>query len=70
MKKVILILALALSGGAPAALADKEDCHTEIERSSNPILEIITIPFKMVAAFSHLPRCIVAYFPVNEPKDE
>ena len=70
MKKAVFILAALLSAQAFAAEDEGVQCHTEIERASNPILEVITIPFKLVAAFSHLPRCIIANFPVNEPEEE
>lgn len=65
MKKAVLIVALAFSASAVASEHD-EECRTEIERASNPVLEILTIPFKVVAAFSHLPRCLVQNFPVND----
>ena len=63
MKKTILILALAC---AFPASAEKTKCHTEIAAAPNPLLEIISIPFKAVAMFSHVPRCMVAYFPVKK----
>lgn len=66
MKKAILMAALFLSASAFAAEDEPKKCHTEIERASNPFLEILTIPFKAVAAFSHLPRCLIDHFPVNE----
>ena len=58
-------MALCLSASAFAA-DDEQKCHTEIERASNPILELLSIPFKAAAAFSHLPRCMIDHFPVNE----
>ena len=65
MNKTLLAFALVLL--APAALAEEEQkCQTNIERSSNPVLELITVPFKIVAAFSHLPRCMIDHFPVEE----
>ncbi len=65
MKKILLIFALLISSSAAYA-EESEPCVTVIERASNPILEIITIPFKVVAAFSHLPRCMIQNFPVEE----
>ncbi len=65
MKKTILIAALIFSAAAHAD-ENEEKCKTEIPRSPNAFVEILTIPFKAVAAFSHLPRCIVDTFPVNE----
>lgn len=67
MKKTLLMTALFLSASAFAA-EDEQKCHTEIARSSNPFLEVVTIPFKAVAAFSHLPRCLIDHFPVNEDR--
>ncbi|MDM5147202.1 hypothetical protein NQX30_02265 [Candidatus Persebacteraceae bacterium Df01] len=69
MKKTLIALLLVAS---PSVLAAEEEgkCETNIERASNPILEIITVPFKIIAAFSHLPRCLVDYFPVNEENDK
>lgn len=68
MKKAILITVLVLSAGAYAD-EDEEKCRTEIKRSPNPFVEVVTIPFKAVAAFTHLPRCIIENFPTN-PTDE
>ncbi|MGI9298471.1 MAG: hypothetical protein ACR2QC_11340 [Gammaproteobacteria bacterium] len=67
MKKTVLTMALFLSASAFAA-EDEQKCHTEIERAGNPIFEMLSIPFKAVAAFSHLPRCLIDHFPVNEDR--
>ena len=65
MKKIMLILMLAFSlSGAYAE--EKQKCHTEITEHENLGLIILTIPFKVVAAFSHLPRCLIDHFPTNE----
>lgn len=64
MKKSILILALVC--GFSASAGERTKCETDIQAAPNPIAEIVTIPFKMVAAFSHIPRCLVARFPVKE----
>lgn len=69
MRKTLLAFALVLSVSSALAEAEQE-CTTNIERASNPILEFITIPFKMVAAFSHLPRCLIDKFPVEEHTDK
>lgn len=68
MKKTVLLAALLFSAQAFAA-EDEEKCKTEIERSPNPFVELVSIPFKMVAAFSHLPRCYIDNFPVNKEED-
>lgn len=66
MKKTLLAMAFLLSASAFAA--EKESCHTEFKRESNPFLELATIPFKVVAAFSHFPRCAIDNFPVDKEK--
>lgn len=69
MKKTFLTLALVCAFSASAGEAgQKTQCKTEIKAAPNPLAEIVTLPFKMVAAFSHVPRCLVAYFPTNEEK--
>ena len=44
----------------------KKKCTTELKDHKNLIVNLVTIPFKMVATFSHLPRCLIDHFPVNE----
>ena len=71
MKKTMLniIAAAALSLAVAPALADEEKkCTTELKDHKNLIVNLVTIPFKMVATFSHLPRCLIDHFPVNEEK--
>ena len=46
----------------------KTECKTELEESKNLLLNVVTIPFKVVMTFLHLPRCVIANFPVNEEK--
>lgn len=73
MKIKALLLAAAMIT-APAAMADDDGmdhCATDtIKRESNPILEIITIPFKMVFVLTYGPRCLIESIPKNPPKDE
>ncbi|MBE8158298.1 MAG: hypothetical protein HAW59_02750 [Betaproteobacteria bacterium] len=66
MKKVLLIFVLAC--GFPAS-AEKTYCQTDIPAAPNPIAEIISIPFKAVAVFSHVPRCLAAYFPMQDDEE-
>ena len=71
MKKAMsLFAAVALSASLslPAA-AENEKCHTELENSPNLLVNVVTIPFKVVMAFLHLPRCIVANFPTEESEE-
>ena len=72
MKKAMsLFAAVALSASLslPAAAAENEKCHTELENSPNLLVNVVTIPFKVVMAFLHLPRCIVANFPTEESEE-
>ena len=68
MKTKALLLAIAMTVAQAAGADDGVDeCATDtIERASNPILEVINIPFKMVLAMTYGPRCLLDNIPKNE----
>lgn len=63
---VVLAFALAAPGRAVAGEDEGYCVESEMKQMPNPLLEIITIPFKMVAVLTYLPRCMAEKFPVNE----
>ena len=72
MKKAVsLIAAVALSASLslPAAAEEDKKCHTELEESPNLLVNVVTIPFKVVMAFLHLPRCVIDHFPTEESEE-
>lgn len=56
MKKTITILALIVF--SMPAMAEEKECETEIQKSPNPIVGVISFPFKIVAALAWGPVCL------------
>lgn len=69
MKKKLFTLLFALAFVSTAAVAETEgeNCwQAAPEDASNPLLQIITFPFKLVYTVTTLPRCLVASIPKNK----
>lgn len=66
MKRTLALLICSSLLAASSAQA-AESCWEEApEPSPNPLIEIITMPMKMVFVLTTLPRCMVASIPKNE----
>ena len=66
MKKAV-ILALSLTLSSPVFAEEKKKCDTdEIPPSPHIFIEAVTIPFKMIAAVTFGPRCLLEQIPKIE----
>ncbi|MCH9705439.1 MAG: hypothetical protein K0U15_04865 [Proteobacteria bacterium] len=67
MKTKFIFFAFVLTMAQSAFAEEKVTCPTDIfEEPSNPIIALITIPFKLPAVLTFGPRCLIANIPKNE----
>ena len=63
----VFAAAFAATGAPHAQAAEKEVClEGEYAPLRNGILQVVSIPFKISAALTYLPRCLVKSIPKNK----